>query len=132
MRDGYFTSQYSRSFVESAQRFPEVPRLTPEQNEALDLLAQLADELCLEMQLEPGDIQILNNHVTYHSRTNYVDYDDPSRQRLLYRLWLSTPGNRPLPPAEKVIWGNVEAGSLRGGVIPGSGSRYAFDRWEVP
>ena len=128
VRDGHFSSQYSRSFVESAQRFAEVPRLTPEQDEALDLLAQLADELCLEMQMEPGDIQILNNHVTYHSRTHYVDHDDPSRQRLLYRLWLCTPGNRPLPEAEKVIWGEVQADSLRGGVIPASGPRYAFDR----
>ena len=82
------------------------------------------------MQLEPGDIQILNNHVTYHSRTNYVDHEDPSRQRLLYRLWLSTPRNRPLPLAEKVIWGEVQADSLRGGVIPASGPRYAFDQRE--
>jgi hypothetical protein len=126
VRDGFFTSQYSRSFVESAQRFPDVPRLTGEQNAALDLLAALADELCLEMEMEAGDIQILNNHVTYHSRTGYVDHDEPSRQRLLYRLWLSTPANRPLPDSERTIWGAVEAGSLRGGVTPASGPRYAF------
>ena len=23
--------------------------------------------------IEPGDIQMLNNHVTYHGRTQYVD-----------------------------------------------------------
>ena len=129
MRDGYFTSQYSRSFVESAQRFPDVPRLTPAQNEALDLLAAVAEELCCHMELEEGDIQILNNHVTYHSRTGYEDHDDPARKRLLFRLWLSTPNNRPLPKAEGVIWGSTEPGAIRGGVIPAQGPRFAFPDW---
>ena len=43
--DDRFSSQYSRSFVELAQRFPEVPRLTPAQLEAIDLFAALADGL---------------------------------------------------------------------------------------
>jgi hypothetical protein len=131
MRDGQFTSQYSRSFVESAQRFPDVPRLTPAQNEALDLLAQVAEELCCHMELEEGDIQILNNHVTYHSRTGYEDYEDPARKRLLFRLWLSTPNNRALPEAERVIWGNTEPGAIRGGVIPAQGPRFAFPDWKA-
>jgi hypothetical protein len=131
MRDGHFTSQYSRSFVESAQRFADVPRLTSAQNEALDLLAQVAEELCLHMELEPGDIQLLNNHVTYHSRTGYEDHEDPARQRLLFRLWLSTPNNRPLPDAERVIWGDTEPGAIRGGVIPAKGPRFAFPDWKT-
>jgi hypothetical protein len=130
LRDGQFTSQYSRSFVESAQRFPDVPRLTPQQNEALDLLGQLAEELCLHMEMQPGDIQILNNHVTYHSRTGYEDHDDPAKQRLLFRLWLSTPDNRALPKAEGVLWGETERGKIRGGVIPAKGPRFAFPDWE--
>lgn len=129
--DGRFTSQYSRSFVESAQRFPEVPRITAAQNEALDLLAELAEDLCLHMELEPGDIQVLNNHVTYHSRTGYEDHEEPSRQRLLYRLWLSTPNNRNLPACEGVLWGDTRAGRIRGGVIPAQGPRYAFPDWET-
>ena len=126
MRDGCFSNQYSRSFVESAQRFPEVPRITAEQDQALDMLAEIADETCLEMEMQPGDIQILNNHVTLHSRTSYEDHEEPHRKRLLYRLWLSTPNNRPLDERERVLWGEVEAGTLRGGVIPASGRRFAF------
>ena len=129
--DGRFSSQYSRSYVESAQRFPEVPRLTPLQTEAIDLLAGLADELCVTMALEPGDIQILNNHVTYHSRTGYKDYPDPARQRLLYRLWLSAPNNRRLPPEFAVIWQHTEPNTIRGGVPPARGPRYAFPDWET-
>ena len=37
--------------------------------EAIDLLAAVAEDLALEMQLEPGDIQLLNNHVIYHARS---------------------------------------------------------------
>lgn len=131
LRDGFFTSQYSRSFVESAQRFPDVPRITPEQNEALDLLAQVAEEICLHMEMEPGDIQILNNHVTYHSRTGYEDHEDEAKKRLLFRLWLSTPNNRPLPEVEGVLWGNTAAGEIRGGVPPAKGQRFAFKDWKA-
>ena len=120
---GRFTSQYSRSYVESAQKFQNAPRLSKEQDEALDLLAALADELCLQTRMEPGDIQLLNNHVTYHSRTSIVDFDEPEKKRLVYRLWLSMPGSRELPPGYDVLWGPTEAGAVRGGVTPGSGLR---------
>ncbi|MBV9858527.1 MAG: TauD/TfdA family dioxygenase [Alphaproteobacteria bacterium] len=129
--DGQFSSQYSRSFVESAQRFAEVPRITAAQNEALDLLAEIAEELCLTMALEPGDIQLLNNHVTYHSRTGYEDEETPGRDRLLYRLWLSTPENRSLPPGARVLWGRSEKRVIRGGVPPANGPRYAFPDWQT-
>jgi hypothetical protein len=51
VRAGKFTSHYSRTFVEVAQRRPaaEVPRLTSAQAEALDVLHELAEELCFEM-----------------------------------------------------------------------------------
>ena len=116
IHEGRFTSQYSRTFVEAAQRLPGVPPLSAAQDEALDLLAELAEELCYDMTLIPGDIQLLNSHVTYHARTAYED-DAPSGQdRLLYRLWLSMPNSRALPPGFEVLWGRIEAGALRGGI----------------
>jgi hypothetical protein len=120
---GRFTSQYSRAYVESAQKFPEVPRLRPRQDEALDVLARLADELAAQVRMRDGDIVLLNNHVTYHSRTAIVDWDDPQRKRLLFRLWLSVPGSRELPPSFAELWGATAAGALRGGVTPPSGLR---------
>ena len=116
VRDGRFTSQYSRTFVEAAQRLPGVPPLSTAQNEALDLLAEIAEEQCFRMTLEPGDIQLLNNHVTYHGRTAYEDDDGFDSDRLLYRLWLSMPNSRALPPGFEVLWGSIEAGALRGGI----------------
>jgi len=125
---GRFSSQYSRSYIESAQKFHATPRLRKEQDEALDLLADLASELCLQTRMEPGDIQLLNNHVTYHSRTAIVDFDEPDKKRLVYRLWLSTPESRELPANYEVLWGLTGAGAMRGGVTPASGLR-TVDQW---
>ncbi|MGH7319418.1 MAG: TauD/TfdA family dioxygenase [Candidatus Rokuibacteriota bacterium] len=116
VRDGHFTSQYSRTFVEAAQRISEVPRMSAAQDEALDLLAEVAEELCLWMTFEPGDIQLLNNHVIYHARTAYEDDEAADSDRLLLRLWLSVPNSRPLPPGFEGLWGSIEAGALRGGI----------------
>lgn len=117
--DGAFTSQYSRTYVEMAQEDPSVPRLTGAQIEAMDELARLADALCLEMPFEPGQIQLMNQHVTYHGRTAYADDAASGAHRVLLRIWLAVPNSRALPAGHAVQWGDVRAGSLRGGAIPG-------------
>jgi hypothetical protein len=63
---------------------------TPLQLEALQYVEDLArsEVFHFAMTLEPGDIQFLNNYVVVHSRTDYVDHDDPARLRRLLRLWL--------------------------------------------
>ena len=123
LHEGRFSSQYSRSYIESAQRFQQAPPLAKAQDEALDMLAALADELCLQTRMEPGDIQLLNNHITYHSRTAIVDFEETGRKRLVYRLWLSTPQSRALPEDYAQLWGATAAGEVRGGVTPQSGLR---------
>lgn len=128
VHNGRFSSQYSRSYIESAQKFNRTPRLRREQDEALDLLAALAEELCMQTRMEPGDIQLLNNHVTYHSRTSIVDYEEEHMKRLVYRLWLSMPESRELPETYDVLWGPTAAGALRGGVTPESGLR-SISQW---
>jgi Taurine catabolism dioxygenase TauD, TfdA family len=123
MRDGKFTTQYSRTFVEAAQRVPTIPRLTAAQDEALDLLAVVCDELGYEMELEPGDMQFLNNHVVYHGRTAYEDAPEPDHDRLLFRLWLAPPNSRPLPEGFEVLWGSIKGGAVRGGIAQTSAAR---------
>ena len=59
---------------------PDVPKLTAAQKEAIDMLMATAQELCFEMTLEPGDLQLINSHVTYHGRTPFED-DAASRPR---------------------------------------------------
>lgn len=120
---GGFTSQYSRTYVEMAAAVPGVPELTSAQIEAMDLLAEVADELCIEAPFEAGDIQILNQHTTYHGRTAYADGE--AGRRVLMRIWLSPPFSRALPPAHVVQWGSVAAGALRGGAMPGQSAHPA-------
>ncbi|AMR80834.1 TauD/TfdA family dioxygenase [Cupriavidus nantongensis] len=115
----YFSARTNRKNTDAAQRdFAEVPRLTPAQVEALDLLDALmpSDKLCFTMELEQGDMQLLNNYVTLHSRTPFEDHDDPDRKRHLFRLWLAVPGSQPLPDDWKEYYGDVRAGAVRGGV----------------
>jgi hypothetical protein len=127
--DGKFTSQFSLTYIESAQRYPEVPRLTPLQEEAIRVVAEVAEELCICFRMRPGDIQLLNNHVTYHARTNYQDSAEPETKRLLLRMWLATPRSRRLPRERHEAWGSTDGGALRGGVSPPAGPRFAFPDW---
>ena len=116
VRDGKFTSHYSLTFIEAAQMAADVPKLTAGQKEAIDLLMATAQELCFEMTLEPGDLQLINSHVTYHGRTPFEDDATSGHDRLLLRLWLSMPNNRPLPEGHEVLWRSIEAGQVRGGI----------------
>ncbi len=103
IREGKISSQYSRTYVEQAQEFADVPRLTAAQIAALDLLADIAEEVCLHSAFEAGDIQLLNNHVTYHGRTAYDDDAAHGQDRLLFRLWLATPNSRALPAIPDIL-----------------------------
>ncbi|VTU15172.1 Taurine catabolism dioxygenase TauD, TfdA family [Variovorax sp. PBL-H6] len=127
--DGSFTSLFSLSFIESAQRLPEVPRLTAVQREALDLVAKLAEELSTTIELRKGDMQFFNNHVVYHSRTDYQDHDDVAKRRTQLRLWLATPDSRRLPDGAGVFFGATQPGAIRGGITPPTGRRFAFEEW---
>jgi hypothetical protein len=100
MWKGRLFTQHGRTYIDSAQRFPEVPRLTPEMIEAMELVDKLAntDRFRLDMDFRPGDIQFLNNRVVLHSRTDFEDFPEPERKRHLLRLWLRTPAYDSLPP----------------------------------
>ncbi len=78
-------------YIRDAQRHPQVPRLTQDQVAALDLIEAIANDptFHVEMDFQPGDVQLLNNAVILHSREAYRDHDDPTRRRHLLRLWLS-------------------------------------------
>ncbi|MEC7418069.1 MAG: TauD/TfdA family dioxygenase [SAR324 cluster bacterium] len=90
---------YKREYIERAQRFPDVPRLSPLQQEALDLLDQTCDELALRFRMESGDLLIANNYDTLHARSAF-ESADPSEKgsRHMLRLWLTLPKGRSLPP----------------------------------
>ena len=99
--DGLVSALYKRQYIETAQRFSDVPKLTTKQIEALDMVDSLCNdaEFCFDIKLKPGDMEIANNATTFHSRENYQDYDDINKRRCMLRLWLSLYDGRPLPDA---------------------------------
>ncbi len=52
----------------------------------------------LDMLIEPGDIQLIDNYSVLHSRTDFVDHDDPEEKRLLLRMWINIFDGRELAP----------------------------------
>lgn len=98
--DGVLSCRFNKQQIELGAAKAGHP-LTPLQQAAVDYVEELAIRADFQfgMDFEPGDIQLLNNHTTLHSRTGYRDWDDPERRRLLLRLWLNVPDGRPLAPA---------------------------------
>ena len=119
---GYLSAIYSGTYIRSAQRFPEVPRLTDEELTALDCFDSLAEDkdLRLDITLQPGDIQFVHNHTILHDRTSFVDWPEPERKRHLLRLWLAVPDARPLPPVYLERYGNIDIGDRGGIICPGT------------
>ncbi len=116
-KDGRLYMRHIRKNVTFAQGLPGVPPLTAEQTEAMDAMDGLAadGEFAHSLDLEPGDIQILNNYAALHSRTGFEDHPEPERQRLLFRLWLAAPGFGALPDGWERFYRNTAADSIRGG-----------------
>lgn len=107
-----------RQYVESAQRFPDVPRLEGPLKEAFALFLEICNDptFHLEVPFEPGDIQYLQNHLVFHARTAFVDWPAPKPKRHLMRIWLSLRDGRELPPAYLQRWPVITRGTVRGGV----------------
>lgn len=114
---GYFSCSWHNFYIRSTQRFEALPRFTPAQKEALDMMDILADELKHETDFRPGDIQFLHNHVIVHGRTAYEDWPETDRKRHLLRLWLATPGGRPLPEAVLERYVGLKPGQRPAGII---------------
>lgn len=119
---GKLSALYTRTYIKSARRFPEVPPLTEKQIAALDLFDGLAEspDITLHMTFQPGDIQLVHNHTMLHDRTAFEDWPEPERKRHLLRLWLAVPGARPLPEVYAQRFGSIEIGNRGGIIVPGA------------
>ena len=97
-RDGVVSCRYIRNQINAGAVKRGVP-LTLLEQAALDCLDELTrrPDLRLDMDLQPGDIQFINNYTTLHSRTGFVDGPEPHQKRHMLRLWLKFP--RPWPLA---------------------------------
>ena len=124
IHEGHFAANILRVLIERAHQSPDLPDLTALQREALDYLEECAEDKSLyhRFRLEPGDMLFLNNWVTFHRRTEFVDADQEDQKRLLYRIWLSMPNSRPIDPLFVENYGATGAGEIRGGMKPSNAS----------
>ncbi len=98
--EGTLSALYKRRYLRLAQAFPEVPRLTQAQQEALDLIEELCNDPAVQLTfyMQAGDLQIANNYSVLHARSKYEDFDELAQRRHLLRAWLTLPNGRALPP----------------------------------
>lgn len=88
--DGVLRTFWHSEYFRTVERHQGVT-LGNEEHALLDLYDEIAAEpgFHLDMDLEPGDIQLISNHTIIHARTDYIDYPEPARKRHLLRLWLT-------------------------------------------
>lgn len=64
----------------------------------MTLLEQTAarDALRMDYDLQPGDLQFINNHTILHARGAFQDWEDEKDggKRHLLRAWISPPNGR--------------------------------------
>ncbi|KAI1377044.1 Clavaminate synthase-like protein [Hypoxylon crocopeplum] len=80
-----------------------IPRLTPEQQDALAALQRAARKHQVRLETQPGDLVFINNLGLLHARESYRDGASSSRH--LVRLWLRNSDlGWPIPPSMKMPW----------------------------
>lgn len=87
-------------YIKASQRHRDAPRLTETARAGLELVVEWADDPAhhVAMDLEPGDIQLINNYHVMHGRTAYEDDRQTGAIRHLKRLWLESPLLASRPP----------------------------------
>jgi hypothetical protein len=88
---GQLRTMYHGDYFRSVVSHPHARPLSSRVHELLDTYDAIASEpgRYIDVVFAAGDIQLLSNHSVMHSRTDYVDHEDPARKRDLLRLWLS-------------------------------------------
>jgi hypothetical protein len=69
----------------------------------------------LELDLQPGDLLLLDNHVVLHARSAFEDFAAAERRRHLLRLWLARHGDA--GPAGRTAGDHFRT-TTRAGVTP--------------
>ena len=96
--NGELRTFWQSDYYRTVNRFEHVPKMTPELQELLDTYDGIANSprFHLDMDLQPGDVQLISNHTILHARTAFEDYPELERRRHLLRLWISIPEVRSL------------------------------------
>jgi len=87
-----FFIRFIPAYIRASQRHAEAPRLSPLALEALDTVSTMARDprYNVYMDLQPGEMQFINNYHVLHGRTSYEDDAASGHKRHFKRLWLAT------------------------------------------
>jgi hypothetical protein len=79
-------------YILASQRHPDAPRLSERARAAIAKASELANDpdFNVYMDLQPGQMQFINNYHVLHGRTEYEDDVAHGYKRHLKRLWLAT------------------------------------------
>ena len=120
--DGVLSCRYVRGVIDRGTEAIGEP-LTQFEKEALACFENIAqrDEIRFEVMLRPGEASFINNYEILHARTGFVDWDEPEKKRLLYRLWLE--GEPPRPMCREAHLYQNRSGRMGVDPQPGRGPR---------
>jgi Taurine catabolism dioxygenase TauD, TfdA family len=72
---------------------------TPEEIDAIDTYRITARKLQFETRLEAGEAAFVNNYTVMHARSEFEDWEEQEKKRLMLRLWLDVEHDaRPVIP----------------------------------
>ncbi len=88
--DGRLSCRFNKRSIETAAQKRGEP-LSPLEQAALDAIAHLTLDPAIRFgfALQPGDFQLLNNHMVLHARGGFTDWAEREWRRLLLRLWVN-------------------------------------------
>ena len=94
--DGVLSCSIRRNTVQKAIDSNTVP-FSAFELEALHYFDEVAEDpaFVLEMDMQPGDIQFVNNYTIMHGRSAFVDFSEVEKRRHVVRLWLKFFESRP-------------------------------------
>jgi Taurine catabolism dioxygenase TauD, TfdA family len=120
--DGVLSCRYVRGVIDRGAEALGEP-LTSFEKEALACFEEVAqrDEVRFEVMLRAGQASFINNYELLHARTGFVDWEEPEKKRLLYRLWLE--GEPPRPLRREVHLYQNRSGRMGVDPQPGRGPR---------
>ncbi|HTT99663.1 MAG TPA: TauD/TfdA family dioxygenase [Rhizomicrobium sp.] len=87
-----FFIRFIPAYIRASQRHADAPRLSPLVHEALDTVSAMARDpkYNVYMDLQPGEMQFINNYHVLHGRSSYEDDAAAGQKRHFKRLWLAT------------------------------------------
>jgi hypothetical protein len=107
VHEGVVSCRILRNTIENARKmgYANYDELETQALAYMDELVA-ADDMRLDMMLERGDMQFINNYTTLHARTAFDDFPEPEKRRHMVRLWLRAEGSR--RPIDKTVFDDYD------------------------